>query len=419
MSKTAAVSLPAALALVLWMRRAGPVRRHAVALAPFLVLALGLGALSAWAEARWVGATGEQWDETPAQRVLVAGRALWFYAGKLAWPHPVSFNYPRWDVAAAPLGWWLWPASAAALPVLLWSLRHRLGRGPLVAVLFFGGALLPFLGFVDFYFLRYSFVSDHLQYLASAGLLALAGAAIARGLERLRGPGLRLASVGLMVVLALLATLVARRVPVYADDETLWRATIAENPDAWVAHMLLGFELAERGAYDEAIASYDRAEALTEGFPRARVAAMRGEARLAAGDFAGAIADLKDAVEVKPTNFDHRWALARALEQAGRPRQADRQYRHALVIDPQHVPAMERLARLKLDLGEASEALRVLEVAEGLEPRNAEVQRLLGRAHATLGGRRARERALRARARAGARRAGGGRRTRSSRRPGA
>ena len=55
----------------------------------------------------------------------------------------------------------------------MWLGRHRLGRGPVVAALFFAGTLGPALGFINVYPMRYSFVADHFQYLAGAGLMAL------------------------------------------------------------------------------------------------------------------------------------------------------------------------------------------------------------------------------------------------------
>ena len=53
-----------------------------------------------------------------------------------------------------------------ALALLLWLLRERIGRGPLAGALYFALTLGPVLGFVDFGYLRYSFVADRFQYLA-------------------------------------------------------------------------------------------------------------------------------------------------------------------------------------------------------------------------------------------------------------
>ena len=113
-------------------------------------------------------------------RCLVAGRALWFYAGKLFWPHKLAFIYSRWEIDARAAWQYLFPLAALAVLIALWLLRQRIGKGPLVAVSFFAGTLVPALGFFDVYPFRYSFVANHFQYLASIGLIALAVAAAER-----------------------------------------------------------------------------------------------------------------------------------------------------------------------------------------------------------------------------------------------
>ncbi len=56
---------------------------------------------------------------------------------------------------------------------------HQIGVGGLLfAAAYYVISLFPVLGFFSVYFFRYSFVSDHFQYLASMGPLALVGAAI-------------------------------------------------------------------------------------------------------------------------------------------------------------------------------------------------------------------------------------------------
>src|SRR6185312_4849979 len=112
-----------------------------------------------------------------AQRVLIAGRVVWFYLGKLLWPAHLSFMYPRWNVSAASLGQWLFPLALAGLLAGLGRLSRR-NRAPLAAALLFVGTLFPALGFINVYPFVFSFVADHFQYLASLGIIALAAAGI-------------------------------------------------------------------------------------------------------------------------------------------------------------------------------------------------------------------------------------------------
>jgi hypothetical protein len=164
LSKTVTCTLPAVLVLVLWWRRGTLRRADVLALLPLFVLGMVLGLLTSWVETRYAGAVGPDWSLTLVERCLVAGRALWFYAGKLVWPSPLAFIYPRWEIDAGQ--WWqyVYPLAAVGVLAALWLLRGRLGRGPLVAVLCFAGPLFHALGVFNVYYIRYSNVADHWQY---------------------------------------------------------------------------------------------------------------------------------------------------------------------------------------------------------------------------------------------------------------
>ena len=90
--------LPAvALLFILWWKRRTSIK-SILGLVPMLVI----GAALAWETSRLetdpngpVGAVGPDWQLSFVQRLLIAGRDLWFYVGKLVAPIHQSFVYPR------------------------------------------------------------------------------------------------------------------------------------------------------------------------------------------------------------------------------------------------------------------------------------------------------------------------------------
>jgi hypothetical protein len=170
-TKTATVTLPAALLVIFWWQR-GMLswRRDVLPLVPFFALGIATGLITISVEQTYFRAQWADVTLTPVERILLTGRAIWFYLGKLAWPD-VTYMYPRWNLD--PRQWWQWvfPVAALATTFLLWAIRNR-WRGPLAGWLLFCGTLLPALGFVSFFMFTYTFVADHIQYLASLGVSA-------------------------------------------------------------------------------------------------------------------------------------------------------------------------------------------------------------------------------------------------------
>ena len=368
LAKTTAFSLPAVILLICWWRH-GRIRWETDVLPtlPFFALSLGLCAVTAWLEKTHVGTRGPDFALTFPERCLVAGRAFWFYIGKLVWPADLCFVYPRWRLDAGS-GWqWLYPVTAAGTGLAFWLGRRRIGRSPAAAVFFFVGTLFPVLGFMNAYFMRYSFVCDHWVYLSSLGLIALTGVAVVQLSVRLGQP---LAVYGFaVVVLPLLAVGTWRQTGTFTNSETLWRTTMARNPSAWMAYDNLASLVLDRGLADDAML-YSR-KALNV-HPNDEIACVGiGNALLQKGQVDGAIANYQRALAILPDSVIAHYNLANALLQSGAADEAIAHYQEALKIQPDSAPAHNNLGSALLCAGRVDEAILQCQMALTIQPDDA------------------------------------------------
>jgi tetratricopeptide (TPR) repeat protein len=376
LSKTVTCSLPAAILLVLWWKRARICRRDILTLIPYFVVGALFGLTTVWLEKYQVGAYGEEWALSFLDRCLVAGRALWFYAGKLLWPHKLTFIYPRWLIDAGV--WWqyLFPAAALAVISIVWVMRRRIGKGPFVAVAFFAGTLVPALGFFDVYPMRFSFVADHFQYLASIGLIALAAASMTAFLGRL-GP--RQSTIGFVVCMAVLfafGVLVWKQSTIYGDAETLYRDTISKNPYAWMAHYNLGVLLVNRGRFDEVMAHFSEALRLQPDDADAHY--NLGVALEKQGRLEEAMAHFSEVVRLRPDYADAHYSMAVILARQSKFNEAISHYSQALRVNPNYAEAHNNLGVALFSLGKLDKAIEHYRTALKLDPN-------FGKAHNNLG----------------------------------
>lgn len=128
LSKTVAVMLVGMLAIIVWWKTGTIRRADAAGLFPLVVIGLPLAMLTVWLEKHHVGATGIDWNLATLDRLLIAGRATVFYAGKLVWPQSLAFFHPRWRVDWHEPWQWIFPGACAAILVLAWRYRGTLGR---------------------------------------------------------------------------------------------------------------------------------------------------------------------------------------------------------------------------------------------------------------------------------------------------
>jgi tetratricopeptide (TPR) repeat protein len=353
LTKTVTATLPAVLLVLFWWQRGRlSLRQDVLPLVPWFALGLASGLFTAWVEHSLIGARGAEFDLTTIQRGLLAGRALCFYFWKLLWPVDLVFIYPRWTID--PTVWWqyLFPAAVVLLgAVLLWRARRQ--RGPLAALLLYGGMLFPALGFLNVYPFLFSYVADHFQYLASLAVIAPAAGILTRLTATLPPPARGCLAA---VLLLTLGGLTRAQTWQYRDAATLYRTVLRDNPDCWLAYNNLG-NLASRSP-----------EGLNE----------------AASHYA-------EVVRLRPDFADGHFNLANTLAKfPDRRAEAIAHYETALRLQPDHADASNHLGNLLArDPAQLPRAVACFEAALRSNPAFAEAHCNLGNALSRLPERRA------------------------------
>ena len=185
-------------------------------------------------------------------------------------------------------------------------------------------------------------IRDRYFYVPSLGLawlLAEAIAAVAR-----RTPRVALgAAVAIVIVAALAGRSVAQRVPDWKDDETLFGAALAVDPDDWQANFRLGTQAATAGRLGEAARMLERAEARN---PRSGpIASGLAWVHLLQGDISAALSEATRAVALEPRSPQARLHLAAALHLGGEHARELAELDAGLALAPEYEPL--RIARAR------------------------------------------------------------------------
>ncbi len=378
-SKTTACTLPAALLLILWLKTKPIDWRRLAQVVPFLAMGLGMGLVTVWWERFHQGTQGELFSMGLRERILVASHALWFYAGKLFWPVNLTFSYPRWAIDPAKPSAYGWLLMGLGLGAAIYFARRLFGRSVEVATLFYVAMLSPLLGFIMLYTFRYTFVADHYQYVASIGLIALAAAGITIAFKT--KPFLKLAGCG--ALLLTLGILTWRQAGIYRNLETLWRDTLAKNPDCWLAYNNLGTAFAEKGGFEEAIGNFRQAIQIKPNF--AEALNNLGNALAAQDRFEEAIENYRKAIQINPDYCEALNDLGVALAAQGRWDEAVENFRRAIQIKPNFAGALNNLGEALLHQGRLEEAIGNFRQAIRIKPNFADALYNLGVALAAQG----------------------------------
>jgi tetratricopeptide (TPR) repeat protein len=368
LAKTVTAILPAVLLAVFWWKR-GRIdwRRDVRPFMPFFVLGLSIGIVTAWFERTLNGARGVEFQLAPMDRVLIAGRAIWFYLSKLAWPFNLMFIYPRWTIDAVAWQQYVYPVAVLVLLASSWFVR-RWSRAPFAAMLIFCVTVAPALGFVDVYPFRYSYVADHFQYLASMAIFALFAGTVIGWIARASRDAGRAEIALCCVIGAPLGALTWIQSREYVDERTLYEATLERNPGCWLCHNNLATPKLQGSPADLAEAVGHLRESLRLNPNDAEAHNNMGGVFQRMGKFEEAIEEHQEALPLNPQLVEARYNIGVCDQALNRMEEARTQYAEAIRAQPDYAMAHYNLGTTLTAIGRLDEAEAEFKEALRLTP---------------------------------------------------
>ncbi|MGZ4973729.1 MAG: tetratricopeptide repeat protein [Limisphaerales bacterium] len=395
LTKGSVVVLPAVLLLLVWWKNREIKRFDLLRLIPFFVLAFAEALTAIWFQNhRAIGGEMIQ-DLNRAGQFVAATRAVWFYLWKAWVPWNIMVIYPQWVIDWRSVVEYLPALAIVAVLAVAWRFRATWGRHVVFALLALIVTLFPVMGFFNMYFLVFSRVADHWQYLALLVSIPFAVCSVAYLIRKAKWTAS--VSAGLAIaVLAFLSFSTWIRASVYQSEETLWTDTVARNPNAWMAYNNLGNAVAAKHDTDDSIKIYKQAVAIKPDFDDAhsnlgnalvaKYEELKGSNKQEAERVLDEAVDhLQRAVKLQPKMANFHFNYGIALVDKGRVDEGIKEYEAAIQIRSGFADCRNNLANALLKANRPKEALEQALIAGQINPNSAESHYNAGSAYHALG----------------------------------
>jgi len=392
MSKPMVVTLPVVLLLLdVWPlgriafgRPGGPHdaswRRPLVEKLPLLALALATSVATVLIQHR-VGAMAGL-DALPwPVRVGNATIGYVAYLWKTIWPTHLAAFYPLFTIAPARVA----AAAAVLIAVSLAAIAGRARYPYLFAGWFwYVVTIAPVIGLLQ---AGEQGMADRFMYVPMIGILVMAAWGIPALVER-RGVGGRWLAAAALALVAACAIAARAQAAHWEDSVMLWEHAARVTPASYIAHENLGQALRERGRFDEAKASYERALANAPSRSPGYLAVIQnslGMVLTRQGRTAEALEHFAEAVKGNPGFAEARSNLGNALASEGRLPEAIEHYLEAVRLKPDYTEPRVGLGGALLSQRDAAAAMPHYREAVRLDPALAQAHNGLGAALAMQG----------------------------------
>lgn len=285
------------------------------------------------------------------------------------WPSDLNPEHPfRWATAGAAAG-----ATAVLLAISAAAWRKRdTHPGVLIGWLWFLGAFVPLIGFVQ---LGHGELGNRYTYLPHIGLaIALAWAASAAA-QRSATARRLLAGIGVFAV-AGCALATRRELAIWADPVRFLERSLAANPDSFDVANLLAMALAKEGDLRGAEERLRAALSINPDYAvgRANLALLLARE----GRFKESLPQIESALVLSPHSARFHRDRGLILSQSGNWGEAAKEFEQAVELGPDEPDAYAGLAGALFHLGRPAEAAKLYGLALEKSPRDADLHNNLG-----------------------------------------
>ena len=282
------------------------------------------------------------------------------YLAKTAFPFPLAVMYPY------PLIFVLWKFIASLFVVLsisflaIQKLRHR----PWLAVGWFWyiGTMVPVIGLIKVGVQGYA---DRYTYIPLIGLFIMIAWQVPEMVQSWKHKTIALSTsaVGMLCVFWVLTSFQIRQ---WENSITLFEHALKSTSENYVAHHNLGFSLAEKGNYNEAIVHYHKALQIFPGFVDSHN--NLGFISIRQGNFQEAIFHYQNAIASNPDYVESYYFLANLYFKLNQIDNAIIFYTKALKVRPDYVEVMNNLGISLALIGKSDEAIALFKKATRIKP---------------------------------------------------
>jgi tetratricopeptide (TPR) repeat protein len=361
---------------------------------PLLAMTVASSVVTVYAQSE--GQALRSFDRFPLLvRVGNACVAYVTYLVRTVFPIGLSVYYPHPE-NLLPL-WLVIVAGIFLAGITLWAWGERTRRPYLlVGWLWYLGMLVPVVGLVQ---VGLQAMADRYTYLPIIGIFISVVWLASDVLSSWKLPVLACAAVALAPLLGC-AILTWEQISYWHDSETLWRHALAVQ-DSDLGHYNLGqalyvtsdreytllqqqgrfkeADVERRKKLDAAVDEFSTAVKITAPTTPTHTQALynRGVLRAKLGDAKGAMQDFREVIRLEETPEAH-YSLGLALANQGKFEKAVAEYRQALRIRPDDLPASNNLAATLAELGKEDEALEVYADILRKDPNNVMTHNNLG-----------------------------------------